>query len=108
MEDQNFQQELKGVFDSVDEKLKNELATFEKKCMSYNDVDKFVSCMEQVVEKVEKEQKNFEYRIAFLENKTSECLKRAEEGKTDKEKCKQQTRNALVNYTDIFLFNIRK
>lgn len=90
MEDlQNFSQEMNGMLQSIDDKLKNELASLEKKCMSYNDVDKFVTCMEQTVEKIEREQKNLEFRMAFLQNKTQECMKRASEGKTDMEKCKQ-------------------
>ena len=39
----------------IDEKLKNELSTLEKRCMEKNDIDKFVTCMESTVEKIERE-----------------------------------------------------
>lgn len=96
------------MLQSIDEKLKNELASLEKKCMAPNDVDQFVSCMENTVEKIEREQKNLEFRMAFLQYSTSECLKRAKEGKGNLDTCKDTTRKAVSSYIDFFIQQIRK
>lgn len=61
-----FSQEINGMIQSIDEKLKNEFVALEKKCMAPNDVDKFVTCMEKTMTRIENEKKNLEFRMAFL------------------------------------------
>ena len=59
--------------------------------------------METTVEKIEREQKNLEFRMAFLQYNTQECLKRAKEGNGNLDSCKDTTRKAVGSYIDFFI-----
>ncbi|EGR28646.1 hypothetical protein IMG5_171290 [Ichthyophthirius multifiliis] len=104
-----FSQELHQKMQTTEQIVFQNLSTIEQECMnqSRDDVDRFVNCMNQATEKVQNEEKKFEFRMAFLQNETFNCFKNAEQQK-QYEPCKENAKQNLDKYLNEFINQIKK
>jgi hypothetical protein len=64
--------------------------------------------MVKTTKKIEKEEKRFEFRMAFLQNFSYNCFKEANETKKPYDQCKSNTKDMLDRYLKELLDNIAK
>ena len=95
-----FAQELASSMQGQDEVIMQKLQTIESGCFSQagDDSDRFVKCMSAAMKKLDKQQKVFEFRMAFFQAKTAECFKKNDGNKEGIEKCKQAARENVDKY----------
>jgi hypothetical protein len=101
---QNFIPEIEQSLGNKDRTLMELLGGMEQNCFSQagDDMDRFVKCMSSSMKKINKEDKKFEFRMAFFQMKTSECFKNNYGNADGLNKCKTQAKQNLDNYFKAF------
>ncbi|KRX03185.1 hypothetical protein PPERSA_07013 [Pseudocohnilembus persalinus] len=107
---QDFSREIEQIMKNGDQQIYQELAKKEKSCLDYakDNVDRFVNCMSDSTKKIEKEEKKFEYRMAFLQHNLYTCFQKAQQNSSSKEPCKQQARDNIQRYLDELVQSLRR
>ena len=63
--------------------------------------------MNKSTDQVQVEEKKFEFRLAFLQNETFGCFKKAEQNK-NYEPCKAHAKSSLQRYLDEFIAAVKQ
>jgi len=104
----SFSSEIQNSVAGKDQVIMEQLVRNENECYNSagNDSEKFVKCMTNTMKKLEKEEKRFEFRMAFFQARTAECFKDATDDQAIN-KCKTDALKNLDSYFVDFMKNIQ-
>jgi len=112
--EQDFQDfivnELEKSIRGKEQQTLNQLSRIENDCFvsSHDDSEKFVKCMTDLMKKLEKEERKFEFRMSFFQAKTAECFKNQHGDQQGIQKCKEDAKINLDKFSQEFLNNIKE
>ena len=103
-----FTNDIQSSVAGKDQMIMEQLVKNENECYTSagNDSEKFVKCMTNTMKKLEKEEKRFEFRMAFFQAKTAECFKNSTNDQS-LDKCKSDALKSLESYFNDFIKNIQ-
>jgi len=67
------------------------------------DLEKFVGCMMQQTKKIESLEKKFEFKLALIQNRISECFRKANNDNKAMELCKNTENKNIKSYLEEFV-----
>jgi len=112
----NWEQDLQGfVANELERRIRgkeqqalSQFTRIENDCFTSarDDSEKFVNCMTDLMKKLEKEERKFEFRMAFFQTKTAECFRNHNNDQQGLQKCKEDAKVNLDKYFAEFLNNI--
>jgi len=102
---QGFFGELQHLMAGKDQTILENLSRIESNCFSSagDDSDRFVKCMTASMKKLNKEEKKFEFRMAFFQYQTAKCFEKSGGDPQAIEKCKTTARQNLEDYFNMFV-----
>ena len=112
----NWEREMQGFAEDIqksvagkDQEILSQLARGENECFTSarDDSEKFVKCMSDQMKKFEKEERKFEFRMAFFQAKTAECFKNSNGNPQEIQKCRDTAKSNLEKYFSDFVNSLR-
>ena len=105
----SFSEDLQKNLNEKSVQIEESLIQLQGKCFSVagDNSDKFVSCMQDSIKRLEREQQRLEFKTQFFQNKLAECLQNNSTNPDAVKKCKDTALGNIQKSLSEFVNNIK-